>query len=654
MGRAYATELEHLPDTYRWALREPIDGLVSAIQQTAVLPILAIGSGGSLTTARYMVALHQSHTGRLGRHLTPLELAGFAYLNPKTAVWFFSAGGSNPDAVSAFALAATLEPALLLALTTRTDSQIKRSAERLSVSQVLEFEIPSGKDGFLATNSLLASMTLLTRAYNNVLSPGTQLPGQLVELLASSGTWEQWLSDFQAQTALLWSVPTILVLHGPSTSTAAVDIESRWNEAALGNIHTADYRNFAHGRHYWLSQHAAEVGVLALITHEDRDLAERTLRELPDSVIVVPVVLPERAHLAELGSVVATIVLAGLSGKAQGRDPGRPRVPEFGRRLYNMRSIFRPARASLPYRLSRGAQRAIERKAGESCASLAERGELQLWRRAHETFLKNLKKATFTAVILDYDGTLIDSAERPVGPRQSLGLELDRLLRQGCTIGIATGRGGSVRKDLRRIIDRGFWGKVTIGYYNGADIGCLDDQTHPDKASRPLGELADLEEILQDDAVLSGRCEIRVRPSQITLIPHRAAWLQQAWSHLQHLVQVRRLVTLSILQSGHSVDILDSRASKQTLVDQVARASCSGDLSFLPIGDRGSWPGNDYVLLQNPHALSADEVSLDPSTCWNLAPPGQRGAAATLHYLKALLPTEPGIFRFVLNARSRR
>ena len=65
-----------------------------------------------------------------------------------------------------------------------------------------------------------------------------------------------------------------------------------------------------------------------------------------------------------------------------------------------------------------------------------------------------------------------------------------------------------------------------------------------------------------------------------------------------------------------------------------------GAASVLTIGDRGRWPGNDYELLKEPFALSVDELSVDPNTCWNLAPRGQRGIAATLCYLRALTATD--------------
>jgi hypothetical protein len=63
----------------------------------------------------------------------------------------------------------------------------------------------------------------------------------------------------------------------------------------------------------------------------------------------------------------------------------------------------------------------------------------------------------------------------------------------------------------------------------------------------------------------------------------------------------------------------------------------------LCVGDRGQWPGNDFSLLTSPYALSVDEVSQDPTTCWNLAPPGHRGVRAALGYLAGLKKGKGGL-----------
>ena len=81
-----------------------------------------------------------------------------------------------------------------------------------------------------------------------------------------------------AEIERLWCQETILVLYGAEGRIGAIDLESKFTEAALGNLHIADYRNFAHGRHHWLAKRGTSSGVLALVAPGDRDFSERKVR----------------------------------------------------------------------------------------------------------------------------------------------------------------------------------------------------------------------------------------------------------------------------------------------------------------------------------------------------------------------------------------
>ena len=50
------------------------------------------------------------------------------------------------------------------------------------------------------------------------------------------------------------------------------------------------------------------------------------------------------------------------------------------------------------------------------------------------------------------------------------------LLHKKIPIGIATGRGKSVRNELGEIIPEEFWSNVFIGYYNCAEIATLNEK----------------------------------------------------------------------------------------------------------------------------------------------------------------------------------
>ena len=80
------------------------------------------------------------------------------------------------------------------------------------------------------------------------------------------------------------------------------------------------------------------------------------------------------------------------------------------------------------------------------------------------------------------------------------------------------------------------------------------------------------------------------------------------------------------------MDVLAGGVSKRSLMHEIRR-SLREDCKVLSIGDKGQWPGNDFELLDTPYSLSVDEVSADPESCWNLAPPGHRGVQALLDYL---------------------
>src|SRR5262249_52806365 len=149
-----------------------------------------------------------------------------------------------------------------------------------------------------------------------------------------------------------WTRQTILVLYGPTTHAAAVDLESKFSEAALGAVQLADFRNFAHGRHHWLAKRGEESGVLALVPEDDRELAGSLLALPPKRVPTLEVHVPGRGIHACLAALARVLMLAGQAGEARGIDPGDPGVPAFGRRIYHLRAFggLDEARHGLPAR----------------------------------------------------------------------------------------------------------------------------------------------------------------------------------------------------------------------------------------------------------------------------------------------------------------
>ena len=373
--------------------------------------------------------------------------------------------------------------------------------------------------------------------------------------------------------------------------------------------------------------------MLAFITGADRPLAQRTLDLIPEDIPQARIVFDGGPSAVALASLLAALRITGWSGRSRGIDPGRPGVPEFGRKLYNLR-LPRPRRvAGLP-RLTPREAAAITRKAGVAPGSLAALGELCRWRDALADFLTRLRAARFAGIVLDYDGTVIDTRRRSKPADPEMVSELARLAEADAHIGIATGRGKSVRCDLQKRLPPALWPLVLVGYYNGAEVASLDDDGAPDGSKNVHVALRPLADALRRQPDLSECAHQEDRPSQITLEATRVMPVSRLWDLARQVIRTTDVHDVAVTCSSHSVDIVAAGVSKLNVVRRL-RETVS-DEPILAIGDRGRWPGNDHELLGEPFALGVDEISVDPATCWHLGEPGQRGPAVALEYLSAL------------------
>ena len=73
MSGRYETQLQILKDTYEWALNASIDKLKKSVELSLESPLIAIGSGGSLTVASLASLLHVNFTGCAACWMTPFE-----------------------------------------------------------------------------------------------------------------------------------------------------------------------------------------------------------------------------------------------------------------------------------------------------------------------------------------------------------------------------------------------------------------------------------------------------------------------------------------------------------------------------------------------------------------------------------------------------
>lgn len=632
MGKSFQKEIGNLPDTIRKSLSEPIGSeLERTIATLLPFPLLIVGSGGSLSGANYIARLHESATGLISRALTPLDFCS-SNIDPSChAILFLTASGGNRDILRAFDFAVQREFVAISIICARIGSKISQKAVLYPHVNLFEFANPSGKDGFLAVNSLVSTCILAARAYGYISHREKEI------LMASNRS----IPEFDTpEWQMVLDSKTIVAVGGMWAWPALVDLESKFAEAALKNVLISDLRNFGHGRHHWFDKRGDESALLVFSTATSANLAKKTISLLPPLYPRAVLNSLYEGPIAGIDLLLQVFHLVDEIGRRVGIDPGKPKVPEFGRQIYHL-GLNPP-----------GYERRISnRKIWTDRKSRVTGAPVSLVDECLERFIIKLKNSDFAAIVLDYDGTICDPPERFTAPRPEMGIKLNHLLSKGILIGIATGRGSSVQKSLREIIDAKYWDRVLVGNHNGATILPLTDgppEFNRDNQStviyQALGLLADAPELLKD--VVS----LKAREKQISVRP-----IPPASTNLLLEIVLERLQTLKgikILQSDHSIDVLDASVSKIQVVELVRTYLHHGTCDVLIVGDQGHLRGNDSEMLRDPCSLSVDKISSSLNTCWNLSPVGQRGARATLSLMNAIHADE-GFFKIDIDILKR-
>lgn len=633
MGRAYQDELGDLSAVASRLPARGLERLGEAVEGGCHDGIVVVASGGARVVAEWFCLLHLLHFGRAATSLTPLQYA--ALRAPIEGVtWFVSAGGSHPDIMRAAQACVESGSRRAAALIGRTDSPLSQFLKESGHTHVVSLDHPAKLDGFLATNSIWSMALAVAHAYRVSTLDSTQ------DLIETSQSMLAWAERVAPASPLVRSEGSLVLLHDGWTWLGALDFEIRCIEASLQRVWRADFRNFGHGRHYWVADRSAESEVMALAANDAKELAASTLAEIPPDIPSQTVMLPYDGVAAALASVAWSIYRVGAVGVAKSRDPGRPGVPAFGERLYEGQYRW-PDSNELPSAFTW----ALARKIGRSACQKLREGEREQWRLAYARFVDRLSAKSIRGVVFDFDGTLLDTERRfdPIEP--PIVQVILALLKMRIPVGIATGRGDSAYKSLANAIsDEQLRGHVIVGYHNGADVRKLSERADDLDDGSVSPQIAAAAALLEKRLAAFGGGRVRAGTTQCTVTPRAGLALETLWSQCSDLLHTALPASgLKILMSSHSIDITVSFVSKLRVVEAVAKtANCIPD-DILRVGDKGAWPGNDCELLKAPLGVSVDECSFDPDTCWNLASRGCFGPRATVELFANIEAKEQGI-----------
>ena len=339
MGKPYLDDLALLPEAVRFDDTDTLEQLSEALYyETSEEPMRYVASGGSMTAAHYAAMLHEYFYELRGEARTPLEIMRRPV--PLGHHCIISAGGGNLDVLSVADYLCDLQDrntlhGVILAVCASTNNKLmdrlRGNGGIWSHRSAYGFASPGGKDGFLATKSLMVMMMALTHAYANS-SEGRGRDLDMNEF-DDIGEAPRWLGSLNLDP--LSSSRTIVALSAGWGTPALWDFESRCAESGLASVMATDWRNFSHGRHQWLVERGPETCILSLEYSDVAEDADRFLALVPPEIPVVRI-RAERTlgPAAAMELVVSSMYQVGEMARCWGIDPGQPRVSDFGRRMY--------------------------------------------------------------------------------------------------------------------------------------------------------------------------------------------------------------------------------------------------------------------------------------------------------------------------------
>lgn len=618
MGKPFNRELEKITDTIKWAEEQDVTALRSFFSVNAGNPLICIGSGGSFSAASYATMLYKQMCG-LSVSMTPLafDTSSEAIIRDSKLL-FFSASGRNKDFLIAFQRGLEVGHGDMAGVCLRESPKLDEIIDKCNPDfKKHTFNIPTIKDGFLATNSLVAFFVLVYRCFFDA-KPSEHIKDR-------KGYRTNHKIDFSA-------IDNFIVLYSNLSEPVAVDLESKFSEAALGSVLMADYRNFGHGRHQWFDKKGGNSCIVALINDNDRQLAEKTLSKMPEDINMVQIESNLRTPLATIDLLVKSFQFVAAIGNMRGIDPGRPGVPDYGSVLYHLNYAKLINDESIEKTMK---DLAIGRKLRLGSKALIPVKEYKAYSKAYDKFVSDLEKAEFNLLALDYDGTIcnVDRTSRwNEKLEDSIAKILNKLLADDLRIAIMTGRGGSVHELLRNSINEEYWSQVFVGCYNGAVLVKLSDDTKTIEKIKnaPLDE--QLNTLEQELKHYPFEPSIREYSTQLSLT---CSDKKKAYEICNEIILNHKLDRLHIWSSSHSMDIVVSTKASKTAVKEISE-------NVLVIGDRGDYEGNDFEMLSLPYSLSVDDVSRNPNSCWNLAPKKLRGLDVVKYYLRKIKATKKG------------
>lgn len=270
-------------------------------------PVLVVGAGGSYPAAELIARLAR-HAGVFASAAKPLDVTG-----PVPELVAVSYSGTSPDVAEAIRLARRAGCTKVTLITGSLTAPLADAADVVVCHRDGTDAHGDVERGFLSFAATIAPAAAVAACISGAAAPPGAASVSGESLVAGMGPLEVVASG--------WAWP------------AALDVESKWTEAALGVVRLHEAKDLSHGR--YLSVLAGQhPRVLHLIAGPDTGY-DAALSSTLHAHANVTTVRAGHGPLGALGLLSAVAHLAVAAGVAAGVDISRPDfIPSAGTDLY--------------------------------------------------------------------------------------------------------------------------------------------------------------------------------------------------------------------------------------------------------------------------------------------------------------------------------
>ena len=632
MTTRFTEKLNTLNETLSLFDNFDLGPLADEIKQSCASSIVAVGSGGSLVAAQFFKRTLETLGSGLTSVQTPMEVVFSPTALSNTTVWLFSASADNSD-IAAAVRSAIDRGSMRIVLCTRNGSGSVAQSVRSHGGVVVVFPVAVDKDGYLATHSLISTCVGLLLGSNQVAHANDlnllfRLKDHVSDQIAARSE-----GHHQMSFAPLAKGAVLLLISDPALLPVATLLETSLWETSLCPVQLTDMRNFAHGRHTWPHHHDTHTLFLALTCSSSEPTWKSISDALPEDLPVRHESYASGGRYENLCGIIKGLFWIEAIGAMRGIDPGKPGIASYGRTIYGDDTLLSVAKA-LPAPVRQKLIAALYCDSPTQSASVIHRAYLEKF--------DTLTTCDIGAIVLDFDGTVVETDHRLEPPSRDVMDELVRLYELGVFIGFASGRGGSLGEQLRTTFPEQAHADILVGYFNGGHIVSAEIDIDQDRpiANPLIHQVADWLEkrpgLLKSRSFSPKEIQITI-PHDIIKVPSR--FLEDVQDCAPIAARLVRIVA-----SGHSFDIIPATSSKLVIVEQMQHA-IGPDKSVLSIGDCGDTDGNDYEFLARSFGVSVDRVCPEITGTWSLFGTLVTGPQALQKILAAMIPSSRGGIR---------